>query len=364
MWFHSIHQHQSKPTGMASHKGPTTPPHPTPPHHPTTPPLEPMPTTTTRAKTKTKYDGPTPEEKLAADLVALMESADLPPWRKEWTATSGNHRNLCTGAEYSGSNPLLLELGSMIQGHTLPLWLGAAQAKALNWWPKKGSTCCRILRPQANSYTETEQDPSTGKDVDVTRAWTSYKAVAVFNAADFKGVDETAEQALQAAISSALGRNTTKPQAERLHLAEQVLEAWLVPTTYGGAVACYSPQLDQIRMPPPESFNDRESFVATWAHEQAHSTGHKARLNRPQHGSQGSKPYAFEELVAELASVLICYRLQVGCCLTNHAAYLKQWAAILQAEPGSLFKVLGKARAAADLITNTNTTTTPAEVLL
>jgi antirestriction protein ArdC len=259
----------------------------------------------------------------------------------------------------------MIQLGSMIQGHTLPLWLGAAQAKAANWWPKKGSTCCRILRPQANSYTETEQDPATGKEVDVTRAWTSYKAVAVFNAADFKGVDEAAELALQAAISSALGHNTTKPQAERLHLAEQVLEAWLVPTTYGGAVACYSPQLDQIRMPPPESFNDRESFVATWAHEQAHSTGHKARLNRPQHGSQGTKPYALEELVAELASVLICYRLQVGCCLTNHAAYLKQWAAILQAEPGSLFKILGKARAAADLITNTSTTaTTAAEVLL
>lgn len=328
-----------------------------------------MPTTTTKTKTtstkaKAKYDGPSPEEKLAADLVALMESADLPPWRKEWTATFGNHRNLITGAEYSGSNPLLLELGSMIQGHTLPLWLGAAQAKALNWWPKKGSTCCRILRPQANSYTETEQDPATGNEVDVTRAWTSYKAVAVFNAADFKGVDETAEQALQAAISSALGHNTTKPQAERLEAAEQVLEAWLVPTTYGGAVACYSPQLDAIRMPPPESFNDRESFVATWAHEQAHSTGHKARLNRPQHGSQGTKPYALEELIAELASVLICYRLQVGCCLTNHAAYLKQWAAILQAEPGSLFKILGKARAAADLITNTSTTTTPAEAQL
>lgn len=321
-------------------------------------------TKTTTTKARKQYDGPTPEEQVAADLVALMESADLPPWRKEWTATSGNHRNLITGAEYLGSNPLLLELGSMIQGHTLPLWLGAAQAKALNWWPKKGSTCCRILRPQANSYTETEQDPATGNEVDVTRAWTSYKAVAVFNAADFKGVDEAAELALQAAISSALGHNTTKPQAERLEAAEQVLEAWLVPTTYGGAVACYSPQLDAIRMPPPESFNDRESFVATWAHEQAHSTGHRARLNRPQHGSQGTKPYALEELIAELASVLICYRLQVGCCLTNHAAYLKQWAAILQAEPGSLFKILGKARAAADLITNTSTTTTPAEAQL
>jgi len=317
-------------------------------------------TTKTQRTTKTKtYDGPSPEEQLAAELVELMQSAELPPWRKEWTATSGNHRNLITGADYSGSNPLLLELGSMMRGHTLPLWLGAAQAKARNWWPKKGSKCCRILRPQANSYSTTEQDPATGQDVDVTKAWVSYKATAVFNAHDFKGVDEAAEQALQAAINAAIGHTTTKPAAERLEAAEQQLEAWLVPTTYGGAVACYSPDQDAIRMPPPDSFDDREAYVATWAHEQAHSTGHKARLNRPQNGSlQFRKVYATEELVAELASVLICYRLQVGCCLTNHAAYLKTWAEILSAEPKALFQILGKARAAADLIVPPITTAT------
>ena len=319
-------------------------------------------TTTTGTKTSTRarktYDGPSPEEQLAAELVELMQTAELPPWRKQWTATSGNHRNLITGADYSGSNPLLLELGSMMRGHTLPLWLGAAQAKARNWWPKKGSKCCRILRPQANSYSTTEQDPATGQDVDVTKAWTSYKAVAVFNAHDFKGVDEAAEQALQAAINAAIGHTTTKPPAERLEQAEQQLEAWLVPTTYGGPIAWYWPKEDQIMMPPPDSFDNREAYVATWAHEQAHSTGHKARLNRPQNNSQGSKAYAYEELVAELASVLICYRLQVGCCLTNHAAYLKGWAEILSAEPKSLFQILGKARAAADLIVPPTTTTT------
>ena len=39
-------------------------------------------TKTTTTKARKQYDGPTPEEKLAADLVELMSSADLPPWRK------------------------------------------------------------------------------------------------------------------------------------------------------------------------------------------------------------------------------------------------------------------------------------------
>jgi antirestriction protein ArdC len=61
--------------------------------------------------------------------------------------------------------------------------------------------------------------------------------------------------------------------------------------------------------------------------------------------------YAKEELVAELASVLICYRIRVGFDLQNHASYLKSWSSILK-EGGSkvLFQVLSEARKAADLI--------------
>lgn len=54
--------------------------------------------------------------------------------------------------------------------------------------------------------------------------------------------------------------------------------------------------------------------------------------------------------MAELAAVLICYRLQIGCQLENHAAYLKNWAQLLKEQPRSLFKVLSDARQAADLI--------------
>jgi antirestriction protein ArdC len=103
-------------------------------------------------------------------------------------------------------------------------------------------------------------------------------------------------------------------------------------------------------MPEAEAFTSREAFCATWAHEQAHSTGHSSRLARPMDGTHGSKAYAREELVAELAAVLIAYRLQIGCQLENHAAYLKDWAQLLREEPKALFKVLSQARQAADLI--------------
>ena len=302
---------------------------------------------TTTAKPRHKCDGPSSEETLVSDLIALMELSDLPPWRREWSGHQGEHRNLLSGHIYRGSNPILLELGSLLRGHSLPLWLGAAEAKSHGWFPRKGSKAIRIIRPQLNQ--REEDNPATGETE--LRAWVSYKPVCVFNAADLTGGDDPSSEALAAAIQSAIGTITPVSAETRTLAAEAVLGAWPVQTTYGGAMACYLPAIDTIRMPDRADFTSLETFCATWAHEQAHSTGHTSRLNRNLTGSHGSQPYAREELVAELASVLICYRLQISCNLSNHAAYLKGWASILkEGGPRTLFGVLSDARKAADLI--------------
>lgn len=297
-----------------------------------------------------KYDGPRPEEILCGEIVALMESSStLPPWQRPWSGSKGPHRNLLTGAAYGGSNPILLELGSLLRGHTVPLWLGQSQARQAGWMPKKGSKSVRIVRPQQNRYAEKDQE--TGEET--TRQWVSYKPVPVFNVTDLRGRNEEAQASLDAAIAEALGQNDS-PRAEsvRIDAAETVLEAWPVETVFGGTVACYAPGADRISMPSPEAFRSRETFVATWAHEQAHSTGHEKRLNRPMAGRFGTPSYAREELVAELASVLICYRLEVGYELEHHASYMASWAKGLRdGGPKELFKVLSEARKAADLIT-------------
>ncbi|NDC35931.1 MAG: DUF1738 domain-containing protein, partial [Synechococcaceae bacterium WB9_2_112] len=309
-------------------------------------------TTTTKPRTRGKkaYDGPTPEEKLCADLVALLESGAA-PWRRPWQGHQGHHRNLMTGADYKGSNPLLLELGAMMRGHTLPLWLGGAQAKAEGWFPRKGCTAARILRPQLNKREEEQTNPDTGNTETVLKAWTSFKVVPVFNAADLVGATDDTAAALAQRIAAAIGQAPEpKEPAARLEAAEAVLDAWTVPTTFGGALACYSLTADRISMPTPEAFESREAFAATWAHEQVHSTGHSSRLDRPMAGGFGTKAYAREELIAELGAVLVCQRLEIGSEFENHAAYLAHWIELLKEGPRTLFKVLSEARQAADLI--------------
>jgi antirestriction protein ArdC len=310
-----------------------------------------MTTTATRPRTRGKkaYDGPTPEEKLCADLVALLEQGTA-KWRRPWQGQAGHHRNLITGAEYRGGNPILLELGALMRGHSMPLWLGGAQAKAEGWYPRKGCAAARILRPQLNKREEEGTNPDTGSAETVLKTWTSYKVVPVFNAADLVGATEETGAALAERIVAAIGQVETKEPAARLEAAEAVLEAWEVATVYGRAQPCYLAGRDQICMPSLEAFESREAFASTWAHEQIHSTGHKDRLSRCLNGTFGSKAYAREELVAELGAVLLCQRLEIGTQFENHAAYLANWIEVLQEGPRTLFQVLSQARQAADLI--------------
>lgn len=294
-----------------------------------------------------------PEAKLVSDLIALMEQGTA-PWRREWQGQQGVHRNLLSGHEYRGSNPLLLEFGSLLKGHTLALWLGGAQAKANGWFPRKGCSAVRIVRPQLNQREQVDGDGAVLRSAEgepLTSCWVSYKVVPVFNAADLIGTSEEAEAALQRRIAAALEQaGPPRTAAARLEQAERVLEAWSVPTVFGGAVACYSPAADRIAMPPHQAFHSREAYASTWAHEQVHSTGHGSRLDRPQGGAMGSAAYAREELVAELGAVIVCQRLQIGSDFQNHAAYLAHWAELLREKPSVLFHVLSAARQAADLI--------------
>lgn len=305
-------------------------------------------TTTTAKKKRSTYEGPTAEEKLTASLIELLQSG-VNPWRRDWAqlGQSGSHRNLITGQNYRGSNPAVLEMWSACRGYSLPLWLGTAQAKAKGWYPVKGSKGCYVLRPQLNKHEQKDEQGQTIKGPDgqpLISAWVSYKPACVFNVADLQG------EGLAEAIAAALGNVVIKPEPERLAQAESVLGAWPVVTTWAGGRACYSPAGDRITMPGRDQFETGAGLYATWAHEQAHSTGHSSRLARTFGLGMGSPEYAREELVAELAAFLICHRLQIPSQTENHAAYLGQWAKALGEGPKVLFKALSDATKAANLI--------------
>tara|TARA_R100000664_G_C2753996_1_gene141500 strand:+ start:1528 stop:2439 length:912 start_codon:yes stop_codon:yes gene_type:complete len=295
--------------------------------------------------TKTRSNKLSAEEVLCNDLIAMMQQG-VPSWRKEWTGLNGEHRNPITHHEYTGSNPLLLELYSLFRGTTSPLWLTYNQGKKNGWIVKKGTKAARLIQPVPIKIEN--KDAETG-EIEVIN-YSKFKVFCVFNIDDFEGVDDESKDALQALKSKELN---LKPQLNRevvQHKAEKILNSWEVKVLHGGTRACYSSLEDKIRMPDKESFTSIEAYLATLAHEQIHSTGHKSRLDRKLGNAFGSKDYAIEELRAEFGAAIVAYRLKIGSDMQNHAAYLDNWISVLKEDHKILFKVLRDAKKAADLI--------------
>ena len=290
-----------------------------------------------------KADYVKPEQVIVNELIEALESGNTKLWRKEWTV-KGGFRNVLSGHQYKGSNPALLCLQSSIRGWHLPLFIGAGQAKSINCLPKKGSKSARILQPLLREY-ETKELDINGEAKKAQ--YMSYKCVPVFNVADIRGLDDEASKKLEKLIDDAV--LTAKPREldVRVKEAHDRLFQWekQVTTIKGGDRAYYRESSDEIVIPKRYNFKNDESFLATYAHEAAHSTKHKSRLNRQ------DLSYPAEELCAELSAYIICNRLQISNLDTmNHAAYLEAWCPMLKSDPKILFKSLANASKAADMV--------------
>jgi len=116
---------------------------------------------------------------------------------------------------------------------------------------------------------------------------------------------------------------------------------------YGGDEACYTPETDRIRMPKPEQFFDVGGYASTMAHEYAHWTGHPSRLNRFDESTIPSREErAFEELTAELGSVIICNALGMEHePPPQHAAYLTSWTKALKGDNGAAIMLTASSQA-------------------
>ena len=290
-----------------------------------------------------KADYVKPEQVIVNELIEALESGNTKLWRKEWTV-KGGFRNVLSGHQYKGSNPALLCLQSSIRGWHLPLFIGAGQAKSINCLPKKGSKSARILQPLLREY-ETKEVDVNGEAKKAQ--YMSYKCVPVFNVADIRGLDDEASKKLEKLIDDAV--LTAKPREldVRVKEAHDRLFQWekQVTTIKGGDRAYYRESSDEIVIPKRYNFKNDESFLATYAHEAAHSTKHKSRLNRQ------DLSYPAEELCAELSAYIICNRLQISNLDTmNHAAYLEAWCPMLKSDPKILFKSLANASKAADMV--------------
>jgi antirestriction protein ArdC len=102
-------------------------------------------------------------------------------------------------------------------------------------------------------------------------------------------------------------------------------------------------------VPPQPAFFEQINYYRTCFHELGHWTGHPARCARDLTSAHGSKPYAREELVAEMTSAFTCAALRITPTV-RHTDYIGSWLEVLREDNRAIFRAASLASKAADFI--------------
>ena len=273
---------------------------------------------------------------LVTDRIIAKLQAGTIPWRHFASSPLAEPKNLVSKKPYRGINHFLLsglKYGS-------EFWLTYKQAQDLGGNVKKGEKSQFVVFWK---FLDVE-DKETGerKDIPFLRHY------CVFNAQQCEGIDYTKllEPVERISDPIAAGERIVEQMPNRPRL---VIDH--TPKAY------YSPSEDFVHMTERPACISDSAYYDTLFHELTHATGHKSRLDRMEHDTAwhrfGSKPYANEELVAEMGAAMLCAESGIFQeTEENSAAYIANWLSKLSNDNKLVVHAAGKAQKAADFILN------------
>ena len=288
------------------------------------------------------------------DSIITALEAGTQPWRAQWTGLGGCSLRPVSGGsgkDYRGINVLMCWATAQEAGYWSNAWHTYRGAKGKGGQVRRGERGTHIIKwlfvPRKDKAGKPVFD-SHGKPATIPYP----RAYSVFNACQIDWPEGSEYNpgpmpTVEDHDGSQLGDNYAE--------AKRVLDAWheVVPVTYGGNRAFYSPSEDRIQLPLFEQFESEASAISVAAHECGHSTGHEDRLNRQFGKRFGTSAYAFEELVAELTAAFLCADFGISQPAeprADHASYLAHWLKVLKGDKRAIVTAASQAEKAAKLI--------------
>ncbi len=270
-------------------------------------------------------------------IIDQLEKVDCKDYNKPWFCVGHSPINL-RGTAYRGINHVLLSNS----GFDSNIWATFKQWSQHGCNVKKGEKSQVVVLWKFFRDADKESE-CNGQGTNKTKAvMTRY--FRVFNSAQVEG--EHARKAEQKFKDKLKSHN---PIAEAEHFVTSYLEAENLRVRpsdrayYAGGIR------EHFGMPELGQFHSPEHYYSVFAHEITHSTGNANRLKRDMTGHFGDKSYAFEELVAELGSAMICGALGLEAKpREDHAQYIKGWLSALRNDNSFVISAASKAQKAAD----------------
>jgi antirestriction protein ArdC len=276
-------------------------------------------------------------EKVTETILAELEKGII-PWKKDWKGGEAMRaRNFVTNRPYNGINAILLS----ILPYSCPFFATFRQIQEKGGIVKAGEKSHLVVYWNFSKV----KDKETGEE----KAIPFLKYYRVFN------LEQTSIEYTLPKVDE----KTFKPieSAEKIFTDYATREN--IPIIYGGERAFYSSASDNIHLPRKEVFETSEGFYATAFHEEAHSTGHKSRLNREEINkiaAFGDCEYSKEELIAELGASFLCANCGIdnSNIVKNSVAYIGGWIKALRNDKRLIVMASGKAAKAANYILGDN----------
>ena len=286
-------------------------------------------------------------------IIAQLEQGAVPwvqPWGLVDVATPfGMPENGHTGNIYSGINILLLWAAAFESCRTTQKWVTFKQALELGGNVRKGERGTNVV--YANTFTPKAEQERAAQAGDDPQAIGFLKRYTVFNANQCEGLPTDLFEGA-----------APLPEREAIPRAETLIAATGADFRSGGNKAFYVPAGDFIQVPLQQAYFEQINYYRTCFHELGHWTAHKSRLDRNLKSKFGSKDYAREELVAEMASAFVCARLGIVPTV-RHTDYLASWLQVLKEDKRAIFRAASMASKAADYILNFEDDQTPTNSL-
>lgn len=248
--------------------------------------------------------------RLVEDLAASLDTV-TGEWKPCWNQAGLLPTNVSTGKPYQGLNTLFLWGSQIAQEFPTAQWATYKQWQAIGGQVRKGEKGTGCVK-------WVEGKPKEGAAEGAKKSLFPV-GFTVFNVAQQDG--------------------WVAPEVSPVVLveAEQAFEeaCAAIPFSYQLGSPSYAPALDVVRWPHRDEFFTGADYCATKAHELAHWTGHKSRLDRDLTGRFGDDSYAAEELVAEISAALTVasFQLTPATPREDHARYIKHWLRVLKNDP-------------------------------